>query len=308
MSRTRVYILGIILLLLALLPVQASGRYTIHQQGFQVELAEGNLALTANSFSWTFETDNTPLGSADVLGGAPANTIDLFGWSGSMYRYWGVSAMPGATVYQGDFIDWGTNSISGSEPGEWCTLTADEWAYILNSRYNAAQLRGYATIDGQYGLVLLRDSSDLTIQPSYTASEWAAVVADGAVFLPIAGERDGGLNVDMTQGLYWTATPDGADNAKCLVLGSEAPAIASKFRAKGAAVRLAKRVLLTVLVEPTDCEEFDHWSDDPNNTDNPRTFTYGETDIVPIMRNKKFTIIGAVNDASGGSVTVTIQQ
>ena len=308
MSRTRVYILGIMLLLLALLPVQASGRYTIHQQGFQVELAEGNLALTANSFSWIFEPNNAIKGTSDVLGGAPANNIDLFGWSGSMYRYWGVSAMPGVKVYQGDFLDWGTNSISGSKPGEWVTLTADEWAYILNSRYNAAQLHGYATVDGQNGLVLLRDSSELTIQPTYTASEWEVVVADGAVFLPIAGERDGGQSVDMTQGVYWTATPDGADNAKCLVLGSAAPTIVSKTRSKGAAVRLAKRILLTVYVEPTDCEEFDHWSDDPNNTDNPRTFTYGETVIEPVMRNKKFTIIGAVNDASGGSVTVTINQ
>ena len=303
MSRLREYIM-LLAVLLASPFEMAAARFTINSVGMQVEIADANIVLQSHSFAWSFGTPTGMVGEAAVLGGAPSETLDLFGWSGDTYRLWGVSALTASSVYEGAFLDWGQNISVGEGEEAWNTLTAEEWEYVLTGRHNAASLQGYATIDGVGGLVILRDSSSLTIQSSYTSAEWASVQADGAVFLPAAGERKGGQTVDLSRGVYWTATPVGTTQAKCLVIDNAGARIESKDRACGGAVRVARRMARIVEIISDGCYEFDHWSD--GSTENPRTFGAGETGITPVLRPIVRTITGSVESGSVGWGTVSI--
>ena len=54
--------------------------------------------------------------------------------------------------------DWGVyNAISNGRntKGLWRTLTIEEWKYIINTRENASDKWGIASIDGMNGLVIL---------------------------------------------------------------------------------------------------------------------------------------------------------
>lgn len=117
-------------------------------------------------------------------------------------------------------FDWGYfNAISKNqvgdqlyEPGVWGLLTASEWTYLLNTRTNAMQKRGFAIIHNTRGLILLPDNwtwtpsspeaqfvpfeaaisdddpSSLSITWNYySEAEWLSMEAAGAVFLPAAG-------------------------------------------------------------------------------------------------------------------------
>ena len=111
--------------------------------------------------------------------------------------------------------DWGVyNKISngGNATGIWRTLTNDEWYYVIDTRANASSKKGVASVNGVNGLILLPDEWTLpegivfttsglvgdyvlteyySTVNSYTASEWAKMEANGAVFLPAAGHRLG---------------------------------------------------------------------------------------------------------------------
>ena len=148
--------------------------------------AAGNVfTINSNGDQVTFAPDNFTRPA--VL----PNTDDfhLFGWSGkSMYRvtdFYGVAFVRANGAYAGDFLDWGTLL---PEEEQWRTLTAQEWMYILQTRPNASFLSGDATIGEQKGLILLPDTSTLTINQAQT--DWLAAQSRGAVFLPYQGYRD----------------------------------------------------------------------------------------------------------------------
>lgn len=276
-----------------------SGTFTINKLGQTVQFATGNLQLNAATFTWTVEDGtDTYVGSENVIGGAPANQLDLFGWSGKAYPLWGVSALDCAEVYGGEFLDWGANLGQ-----DWTALNADEWTFLLTGRENAAALCARITVNGVSGLAILKDQSTQTIQSSYTQAAWNQVAADGAVFLPMAGVRQGGASVDMTQGAYWTKTTDGTTKAKAVVLTSDSVEVQSMLRARGCAVRLVKKsAMQTVTATPPDnCQEFDKWSD--GVTDNPRTFE-GDipVDLEPLFKDKIYTI--RTEATTGGSATI----
>lgn len=136
--------------------------------------------------------------------------------------------------------DWGIyNKISngGNQAGLWRTLTYNEWNYLIHDRSNASSKYGVATVNNVNGLVLLPDDwtlpngvtftsgaadpvyddegshcndSDYKTINNYSAEEWTKMEANGAVFLPAAGERWGSeVEVSGFYGHYWSSSASG---------------------------------------------------------------------------------------------------
>ena len=192
----------------------------------KVSFAQGNLQYIQSTKTWQFARNQFEhIGAANVKNGALADHIDLFGWSGKDSKVpYGVGVSSNYTDYQGEFVDWGTNTISGDAQDTWRTLSIEEWEYIYHGRKNADQLLALATLEGVQGLVLLPDNwqqpedipfvssveqgltwnatrlegsyfdasnKDHTQDNIYTQVQWQIMEALGAVFLPFAGWRQG---------------------------------------------------------------------------------------------------------------------
>ena len=199
-----------------------SHAFTVDANGNQVYFSKGNLQYQASSQTWQFAANQY-----DFIGAANANIsatntgwIDLFGWgTGSNPTF----ASQDNTQYT-TFTDWGSNAISngGNTANTWRTLTTAEWAYLFNSSRGNY---GEATVNGICGVILLPDDwslpTGLTFVSKaekyasnvYDATQWAQMEANGAVFLPAAGYRDGTTYSDGTDdwgtltGMYWSSTP-----------------------------------------------------------------------------------------------------
>ena len=142
--------------------------------------------------------------------------------------------------------DWGVfNAIGASPAGTWRTPTAAEWQWLLapktadpdpgtncrtSSTVNGVENARYAkaSVNGINGLIIFPDSythpggvtlpsgintKDATYTVNtYTAADWSAIQAAGAVFLPAAGYRywykgsDYRIDGNNTYGGYWTRT------------------------------------------------------------------------------------------------------
>ena len=172
--------------------------------------------------------------------------IDLFCWGTSGWNSGANEYQPYSTStndlnyfpgedFKNDLIgsyanaDWGVyNKISngGNQARLWRTLTNDEWYYLINTRANASSKKGVARVNGMNGLILLPDEWTLpdgivftsgvadglgsdyyaTVN-SYTASEWAKLEANGAVFLPAAGQRFCAYVYAVgSRGFYWSSS------------------------------------------------------------------------------------------------------
>lgn len=150
--------------------------------------------------------------------------IDLFAWGTSgwnsganIYQPWSASVSESdQDFYVGGspfisligayrYADWAVyNTIGNNAPNTWRTLTYEEWNYILETRTNASNLCGRATINGVYGIVFLPDDYPLSNSSlpnflpgedykdyptnTYSINEWQQLESFGAVFLPAAGE------------------------------------------------------------------------------------------------------------------------
>ena len=189
--------------------------------------------------------------------------IDLFSYASSGYRsasnyvyqpffanndeYWSYTLGLAEADIAGTNSDWGVfNAIlnGGDTPDMWRTLTQPEWAYLINERTDATSKRGFATVAGVRGVILLPDSwtkpgsapdfvavsnlvtTDNSSAPTYAyasahwgdntydAAGWADMEAAGAVFLPAAGTLDPANNSvkyynvgDGNAGVsYWTSS------------------------------------------------------------------------------------------------------
>ncbi len=180
----------------------------------------------------------------------------------------------------GTNYDWGVyNAISngGNQAGQWRTLTRSEWDYVISHRPNARYLRGTATVNGVNGLILLPDNRisqigvvftygenglillpDYRILPTgvvftygendwsqntYSASDWSKMEANGAVFLPATGGRDG-TNVIFfgVYGFYWSISESGSHCASTLAFGSKHVNTCNIGRYDGHSVRLVQDV------------------------------------------------------------------
>ncbi len=216
------------------------GKFSIAEDK-QVQFSQGNLQYKASADVWQFAATQY-----SVVGYGNANIsptyndwIDLFGW--------GTGNNPTLTTENADdytnFVDWGVNAISngGNQPNMWHSITWDEWIYLLYTRPNAQRLVALGTVNGRAGAILLPDDWTLPEGLSfssaadkhyqwqtryyyastngyqdnvYTAEQWATMEAAGAVFLPVAGRRNGtsyytdgaaGAN-GIGEGRYWTST------------------------------------------------------------------------------------------------------
>ena len=208
-----------------------NGKFTINAEGDQIVFSQGNLQYMAASMMYRFaDNQYDTIGSANAsIGPRNRTAIDLFGW--------GTGANPTQTSTEdadyATFTDWGTNAISngGSQAGLWRTLSPDEWTYMFYTRPNAATLFGHGTVNGAKGLIILPDdwqtparmtfTSDtdagMTNQGSYYGNtnidfftvniysdrEWYTMQSAGAVFLPVAGSREGTAYTYSNFAKYW---------------------------------------------------------------------------------------------------------
>ena len=176
-----------------------------------VHFSPGNLQYNHNATNkWRFATiDNLCLGTWDTSG-----WVDLFGW--------GTGDDPTKVTNNIQdyltFYDWG--DYCGDPTGNsytWYTMDVDEWEYLINERTNSEELIANATVNGVKGMIILPDNSLLTLDPGtnfnanvISESEWNETYeSSGAVFLPVAGRRDGDNVSDVgTHGYYWSSSFD----------------------------------------------------------------------------------------------------
>ncbi len=243
----------------------------------QVRFSRGNLQYQPSTGQWRLA--EAQYHYADEANGSIAPDaavwIDLFGWGTSGWNSGAVAYQPYCTStdyydyypgtshtnsLEGHFeqADWGRyNSVGGTPRGFWRTLTAREWAYLLEQRPMAEAKRGVATIVGVCsGLVILPDNwrqpDNIVFNTSltavfddysanyYTTGQWGQMEQAGAIFLPAAGCRVGTALYSMGQGGdYWSATAGGDRTAYALsFFGHRVVPDAQEDRSKGFSVRL----------------------------------------------------------------------
>lgn len=148
------------------------------------------------------------------------------------------------------------NAISngGNQAGMWRTLTYSEWTYLIDSRADASNKYGIASVNNVNGLVLLPDNwtipTEVTFisgtsgnytQNTYSVSDWSKMEANGAVFLPAAGNRNGTDVVDVDSGgVYWSSSAGGYYVAYFLSFGSNDVDTNNSYRSNGQSVRLVQ--------------------------------------------------------------------
>ena len=235
----------------------------------QVRFSQGNLQYQASNDMWRFaENQYDYIGDAEegnvyegeikcdnaLISPEYYGWIDLFGW--------GTATNPTLTSTSNSdyatFTDWGINAISngGNEPNKWRTLTYDEWYYLMYTRVNHDNLQGQAEVNGVHGYIFLPDNwsapSGLTFQASpndwttnqYADSEWLAMEASGALFLPCAGIREGvTINEVGLLACYVSSTPSDKTYVYCVFFREDwayAPGASKHY--VGQSVRLAKEL------------------------------------------------------------------
>lgn len=227
---------------ITLYPGLLNGMFTI-TGNHHVSFSKGNLQYTKSTAEWSFmghqydivEELNQEVGT-DY---ANQDVVSLFGWGTSGYNHGTTCYQPWCTSEDGAsyFVntnlngnaDWGYNAITngGNTQSQWKTLTTDEWAYIFNTR-GASTVNGTANaryakamVNGIYGMILFPDvytHPSSVAQPvginqagdagwngnNYTIADFALMEANGAVFLPVAGRRDGSTVQQWVTGYYWS--------------------------------------------------------------------------------------------------------
>ncbi|MBO7083529.1 MAG: DUF1566 domain-containing protein [Bacteroidales bacterium] len=158
------------------------------------------------------------------------------------YQPWNTSSTNSQYYAYGDWqynlydqtgqADWGYNAIINGgdvENNGWRTLTTEEWVCVLTTR-SASTVNGVANarfakavVADVYGLILFPDSYEHplgVVQPiginetgtgwngsNYTAMEFALMEANGAIFLPSAGDRTDTNYFDNDhRGSYWSSS------------------------------------------------------------------------------------------------------
>lgn len=167
--------------------------------------------------------------------------IDLFGW--------GTGDRPTQTSnlredYK-DFVNWGSNTIENDSLHSWRTLTTLELDYLINKRPNARWLRKYVYVEGELGLMILPDGANNHPGEYSSMNKYYLfnLEQSGAVFLPMAGRREGKIYYE-SNGYYWTSVGYEDLYAHCFVLSSdgEKPKRELGYRSNGYSVRLVRDV------------------------------------------------------------------
>ena len=179
----------------------------------KVYFSPGNLQYTQSTGKWTFADYQY-----DCLG-LRAGIWELFGYSTGK----NPTSTSGVSVLI--FNEWGANAIYYQDiayrVNTWRTLEDSEWKYLLNSRTDATDLRGAATVNNVHGYVLLPNNwtnpSGLSFTPNqnaysantYSIEDWRKMESNGAIFLPATGYRDNLTIYEMGDaGYYWTSSTE----------------------------------------------------------------------------------------------------
>ncbi len=280
--------------------------------GRKVRFAKGNLQYDLAEDSWSLARTqydiiglpNINLGDENFHG-----TIDMFAYSTESTNY-GVNPSNADADYTGEFRDWGQLIGDG-----WFTLTKEEWVYLYSRK--GGSLWGSAMVVDRKGLILLPDEwqlpegleftpkyrvDDYEIEDleknKYTLDEWKRMEAAGAVFLPAAGRRTGGIGNTMNganeatfinpatgfysfmdntdiYGYYWSSTSRNSTLAYYLIFNGDSyyqlPGVWSCEKRRGQSVRLAREALYTVIF--TD--------GNGNMLGGPQTIAYGGAATAP---------------------------
>ena len=229
-------------------PVGAvSGKFTINNNGDRIYFSQGNLQYQASTNTWRFaENQWNYVGDANGnISETYDGWIDLFSWGTSGYNHgancyqpWSTSTNYSDYYAYGEYTynlydqtgkaDWGDNAISNGDNAEaqWRTLTKDEWLYVFYNRPTLSGIRyAKATVDGVNGFVLLPNDWDASTfdlnntnisgavftSNTITAADWTNTLeANGAVFLPAAGDRYGtsvrNVGSPYGYGFYWSSS------------------------------------------------------------------------------------------------------
>ena len=181
-------------------PTSRIGVFSVSQNK-QVSFAQGDLQYIQSEEKWRFaDTQYEFTGKRHFQNGQLNDTIMYFGWSGKDSNApWGISLSIEQKDYEGEFLDWGTNEISGYAPNNWRTISNDELNFLCKERKNAELLIGLGKIDDIGGLILLPDDwtlpQNLHFEPltndytanQYTLQEWTEMENAGAIFLSMSG-------------------------------------------------------------------------------------------------------------------------
>lgn len=219
----------------------------------QVLFSPGNLQYQASTDTWRFASPQYSYAGNDNLSATSTYTgwVDLFCWATSGYNNvypWLTSDINWNSSIENTNYDWGVNNAIGSDPaGTWRTLTKDEWNYLLNSRPNATALRGWATVGGIGGYILLPDNWPSTpLSDAYTVQTWPSMEASGAVFLPAVGYRfSTNITYCTTKGYYWAATTEQTQfgiQPSIFIFSNTSAAMEVGGKTTGCSVRLVKDV------------------------------------------------------------------
>ena len=218
------------------------GRFSVGGNGWVV-FAQGNLQYNAGTSTFRFAHNQYDMigdGNSHIASGY-SGWIDLMGWGtsgyGTSYPY--LSTTHNLAVYgpaTGDIAtthyDWGVHNAieKAGVAGTWHTLTSSEWYYLLNTRNVTKRFAKVALTIGNNtivnGLVLFPDSynfadglvcnqTDLGYEGQENSNKlslslWQQMEAEGTVFLPAAGYREGAVtNQVNSAGYYWSSSKIG---------------------------------------------------------------------------------------------------
>ena len=216
------------------------GRFFVGENRWVV-FAQGNLQYNAGTSTFRFAQNQYDIigdGNSHIASGY-SGWIDLMGWGTSGYEgsypYLSTTNLADYGPSSGDIAtthyDWGVHNAIGKAgaAGTWRTLTSSEWDYLLNDRSVTKRFAKVALTIGNNtivnGLVLFPDSYNVTdglvcnqTDLGYegqensnilTLGQWQLMEAEGAVFLPAAGYREGTnpSSVGGT-GYYWSSSRD----------------------------------------------------------------------------------------------------
>ena len=189
-----------------------------------------------DQYGYTYGTVN---GSSNhLIGPNYDGWIDLFGWGTSgkshgavCYQPWSTSTKDLDYSAYGDIqddlnywehqADWGVNPISngGNQPNIWRTLSEREWNYLLRQRKTNSGIKFVKAFINDLdvtGTIILPDDWDNSIHPliyepfsnnNLSLDDWHLLEENGAVFLPLTGERHGTVTSGCyNTSIYWTSS------------------------------------------------------------------------------------------------------
>ena len=211
----------------------------------KVMFSSGNLLWTGGSRTstasenrnyWIFNQNQYDLGGFVDFNHNTTGSSNYFSWYNSDNTNSTILVHDNSS-FNGTPYDWG-DLFNDPNDVHWCTLTKDEWKYLMVSRQVNFHHYAFGRINtgtNNYvnGLILFPDQftwpTSVTHQPttfdgaaaysnaSYTVAEWSLLEEAGCVFLPAGGHV--GFNGSTpsissvgSEGNYWTKTGDSGNS------------------------------------------------------------------------------------------------